>query len=87
MYLRGYAYLRLKAAVVYDGYEKVKRPGREADHSLLSSVEVKDGGATPPLSLMTSWRGTKLITHRGQLPDRTKQIVKCLISSLVTVGI
>jgi hypothetical protein len=28
----------------------VKQPGHEADHSLLSSVEVKNDGAIPPLS-------------------------------------
>jgi hypothetical protein len=28
---------------------KVKRPGREADNSLPSSAEVKNGGAIPPL--------------------------------------
>jgi hypothetical protein len=27
----------------------VKRPGHEADHSLPSNVEVKNGGAIPPL--------------------------------------
>jgi hypothetical protein len=27
----------------------VKRPGREADHSLPSSAKVKNGGAIPPL--------------------------------------
>jgi hypothetical protein len=35
---------------------RVKRPGREADHSLPSSAEVKNGGATPPLPHMPSWR-------------------------------
>jgi hypothetical protein len=33
----------------------VKRLGRETDHSFPSSVEVRNGGATPPL-LGTSWR-------------------------------
>jgi hypothetical protein len=32
----------------------VKRPGREADHSPPSSVEVKNGGAMPPLSHTSS---------------------------------
>jgi hypothetical protein len=36
---------------------EVKRPTREADHSSPSSAEVKNGGAIPPLSLMSSWRG------------------------------
>jgi hypothetical protein len=34
----------------------VKRPGYEADHSSPSSAEVKNGGATPPLSAF-SWHG------------------------------
>jgi hypothetical protein len=33
----------------------VKRPGFEADHSPPASAEVKDGGAIPPLSHMSSW--------------------------------
>jgi hypothetical protein len=32
----------------------VKRPGREAEHSLPSSAQVKNGGATPPLPHMPS---------------------------------
>jgi hypothetical protein len=41
-----------------EGYfSGVKRPGREADHSFLSSAEVKNGGAIPPLADMSSWRG------------------------------
>jgi hypothetical protein len=35
----------------------VKWPGREADHSPPSSVEVKSGGAMPPLPHTSSWRG------------------------------
>jgi hypothetical protein len=31
------------------------RPGRESDHSLSSSTEVKNGGAVPPLPHMSSW--------------------------------
>jgi hypothetical protein len=34
------------------------RPGREADQSPSSSVEVKNGGAIPPLLLIISWSGT-----------------------------
>jgi hypothetical protein len=33
---------------------RVKRPGREADHSLPSSAEVGNGGAIPPLPNMSS---------------------------------
>jgi hypothetical protein len=36
----------------------VRRPGREADRSLLSSAEVKNGGAIPPLPHTSSWRGS-----------------------------
>jgi hypothetical protein len=36
----------------------VKRPVRESDHSLSSSVEVKDGGPAPPLSRTSSWHST-----------------------------
>jgi hypothetical protein len=33
----------------------VKRPGREPDHSSISSAEVMNGGAIPPLADMSSW--------------------------------
>jgi hypothetical protein len=33
---------------------EVKRPGLEADHSPLSSAEVKNGGVIPPLFHMSS---------------------------------
>jgi hypothetical protein len=33
----------------------VKRLGRDADHSPPSSVEVKNGGAIPPLPDISSW--------------------------------
>jgi hypothetical protein len=42
----------------------VKRPGREADHSLPYSADVKNGGALPPLPYLSSCRGAKLIKHR-----------------------
>jgi hypothetical protein len=35
----------------------VKRQRREADHSPPTSAEVKNGGAIPPLSNTSSWRG------------------------------
>jgi hypothetical protein len=38
-------------------YPGIKWPGPEADHSPPSSVEVKNGGAIPPLPHMSSWRG------------------------------
>jgi hypothetical protein len=33
----------------------VKRPGHEADHSPLSSAEIKNDGVIPPLLHMSSW--------------------------------
>jgi hypothetical protein len=38
----------------------VKRPGREADHSLPSSAVSRKGGAKPPLPHMSSWRVRKI---------------------------
>jgi hypothetical protein len=38
-------------------FPRVKRPGREADHSPPSSAEVKNGDAIPPLTHMSSWYG------------------------------
>jgi hypothetical protein len=35
----------------------VKRLGLEADHSPSSNVEVKNGGAIPPLPHMSLWHG------------------------------
>jgi hypothetical protein len=43
---------------------RLKRPGREADHSPPSSAEVKNGGAIPPLPYMSSWHSAELIKHR-----------------------
>jgi hypothetical protein len=43
---------------------EVKRPGREADQSLLSSTEVKNGGAVPPLTCMSSWYSDQSAKHR-----------------------
>jgi hypothetical protein len=34
----------------------VKRPGRNADYSPPSSVEVNNGGATPPIPHASPWR-------------------------------
>jgi hypothetical protein len=45
----------------------VKRSRREADHSPPSSVEVKNGGAIPPLPHMSSWRGAELSTGENLL--------------------
>jgi hypothetical protein len=36
---------------------RVKRVGREADHSPPTSVEVKNSGAVPPLPHTPPWRG------------------------------
>jgi hypothetical protein len=35
----------------------VKRPGREADRSLPSGADVKNGGDVPPLTHVSSRRG------------------------------
>jgi hypothetical protein len=35
----------------------IKQPEREADHSPVSSAEVKNGGAKLPLPYMSSWHG------------------------------
>jgi hypothetical protein len=43
---------------------RVKQLGREADYSPPSSAEVKNGGAIPPFSHMSSWHSTELIKHR-----------------------
>jgi hypothetical protein len=45
---------------------KVKRPGREADHSPSSSAELKNGGAIPPLPYKSSWHSTSLIKYRDK---------------------
>jgi hypothetical protein len=42
---------------LFPGGWGVKQSGHEADHSLPSSAEVKNGGALPPLPHMSSWRG------------------------------
>jgi hypothetical protein len=47
-------------------FPRVKRAGCEAIHSPPSSVEVKNGGATPPLPHMSSWHSAYLST--GLLP-------------------
>jgi hypothetical protein len=43
---------------------RVKRPGREADHSPVSSTEVKNGGSIPPLPHTFSLRGAQLSTRK-----------------------
>jgi hypothetical protein len=43
---------------------RVKRPGREADHSPPSSAEVKNGGDILSLPHTSSWRSAELIKHR-----------------------
>jgi hypothetical protein len=42
-----------------NAYRGIKRPRREADHSLPSSTVANKGGAIPPLS---SWRGAQFST-------------------------
>jgi hypothetical protein len=43
-------------------FPRVKRPGREADHSSPSSAEVKKGGAIHPLPHTSSWHSQWLST-------------------------
>jgi hypothetical protein len=38
----------------------VKRLGREANHSSLSSAKVENAGAIPPLPHTSSWHGAKI---------------------------
>jgi hypothetical protein len=45
---------------------EIKRPGRETDHSHLSSAEVKNVGAILPLRHKSSWRGALLINIKNQ---------------------
>jgi len=46
----------------------VKRPGREADHSLPSSAEVKRmRGDIPPLPNTPSWHGAQLKKHKDNV--------------------
>jgi hypothetical protein len=52
----------------WGSFPSVKWPGCEADHSPYSSVEVKSGGAIPPVPSMPAWCGAYLIKHRGTLP-------------------
>jgi hypothetical protein len=40
---------------------RVKRPGREADHSPPSSTKAKNDGAVPLLHHKFPWRGAQLI--------------------------
>jgi hypothetical protein len=40
---------------------KLKKPGRESDHSPPSNVEVNNGGALPPFPYTSYWRGAEQI--------------------------
>jgi hypothetical protein len=42
------------------------RQGRKADHSPLSSAEIKNGGAIPPFRDTSSWRGDSLIKYKSK---------------------
>jgi hypothetical protein len=43
---------------------KARRPGREDGHSLPSSVDITNDGATPLHPHTSSWHGAQLIKHR-----------------------
>jgi hypothetical protein len=45
-------------------YPAVKRQGREIDHPLPPSPEVKSGEAISPFLHMSLWYSAELITHR-----------------------
>jgi hypothetical protein len=45
-------------------FQGVKEPGREADHSPTSSVEIKNVGGTPELPHMSSCRGDLSSNHK-----------------------
>jgi hypothetical protein len=54
----------------------LKRLGRESDHSLPSSAEVKNGGAIPPLPLL---RGVVLNEAQGlQLTFTARRLISFL---------
>jgi hypothetical protein len=38
-----------------DSFPPIKKPGHEADHSLPSNAEGRNGGTIPPLLLISSW--------------------------------
>jgi hypothetical protein len=52
--------IQWRAGVLFLG---IKLSDREADHSPLSSAEVKNSGATIPPSNMSSWNSAQLIKH------------------------
>jgi hypothetical protein len=52
----------------------VKRPGCKANHLPPSSVDVKNGGAIPPLPHASSWRGASLIKRRDNFPFFNKYL-------------
>jgi hypothetical protein len=52
---------------------EVKRPKREGDNSSPSSAEVKNDGAIPPLSNMSSWHGAYLKSIGITLPQPLQQ--------------
>jgi hypothetical protein len=71
-------------SLLYNGYRGsslgVKRPGREADHSLPSSAEVKNGGAIPLLPRMSLWHSSELIKHSDNFivaASFLRQIIQC----------
>jgi hypothetical protein len=49
-----------------DFFPRVKRQGREADHSSSSSAEVKSDRAVPPSFLNSSWCDAELIKFRDK---------------------
>jgi hypothetical protein len=44
-----------------DNFSGLKRPGREADHLLPSTAQVKNGGARTPLPHVSSWNNLFIV--------------------------
>jgi hypothetical protein len=54
-------------------FPKVKRQGREADHSPSSTTEVKNGGIIHPIPHTYLWFGAYIIKHRNKLRGLSPQ--------------
>jgi hypothetical protein len=63
------SYTYVMSVVKGDSSLGVKRSGREADHSPLSSLEVKNAWAISSLPLMSSCHSAQLINHRDILKN------------------
>jgi len=64
----------------------VKRPGREADHSLPSSAEIKMRGAITHSPNTPSWRGDQLNTGTNLHLSLTLHLLVILMRSFLWKG-